>query len=78
MAMRQVMEDVMAKVIEFYVPDSFSKKADYAARSQRGKLVEFPLPKGIQPNSDYARWQGLAYMASFALNVANDHVSGSV
>lgn len=68
----------MAKVIEFYVPDSFSKKVDYAAGNRRGKLIELPLPKGIKTNSDYARRRGLAYMAPFALNVANDHASDSV
>jgi hypothetical protein len=62
------MEDVMAKVIEFYVPHSFSKKANYTARSERGKLIELPPPKEIQPNSDSAQWHGMrpAYIAPFA------------
>jgi hypothetical protein len=51
-----MMEDgCMAKVIEFYVPDSFSKRANHAARSQRGKLIELPSGKEIQPNSDSAQ-----------------------
>ena len=41
--MRQVMEDVMAKVIEFYIPDLFSKKVS-TAQGDRGRLIEFRLP----------------------------------
>ena len=32
----------MAKVMEFYIPDSFPKKANCTARNQRGKVIEFP------------------------------------
>jgi hypothetical protein len=66
----------MAKVIEFYVPDSFSKKNDCAPHSQRGKLIELPSPKGIKTNSDSAQWQ--AYMAPFAVNFANDRAGDNV
>jgi hypothetical protein len=66
----------MAKVIEFYVPDSFSKKTDCAPRSQRGKLIELPSPKGIKTNSDSVQWQ--AYMAPFAVNFANDRAGDNV
>jgi hypothetical protein len=37
------MEDVMAKVIEFYIPDLFSKKVS-TAQSERCKVIEFRLP----------------------------------
>jgi hypothetical protein len=33
----------MAKVIEFYIPDLFSRKVS-TAQGQRGKLIEFRLP----------------------------------
>ena len=33
----------MAKVIEFYIPDLFSKKVS-TAQGERGKLIEFGLP----------------------------------
>ena len=38
-----MMEDVMAKVIEFYIPDLFSKKVS-TAQDERGQLIEFRLP----------------------------------
>jgi hypothetical protein len=42
------MEDVMAKVIEFYIPDLYSKKV-IVAQDERGKVIEFRLPcaKGV-------------------------------
>jgi len=43
--MRQMMEDVMAKVIEFYIPNSFTKKINCIAPNERGKVIEFPSPK---------------------------------
>lgn len=36
----------MAKVIEFYIPDSFSEKANVIAPNERGKVIEFGLPRG--------------------------------
>ena len=33
----------MAKVIEFYIPDLFSKKVS-AAQAERSKVIEFRLP----------------------------------
>jgi hypothetical protein len=56
----------MAKVIGFYVPSSFSKKAPYAARSRRGKVIELPSPEGIQTGSDSAEWQGIWYMCGWS------------
>ena len=56
----------MAKVIEFYVPNSFSKKVNYTASRESGKLIEFPS-KVIQPNSDPAQWQGSGYMCGWEL-----------
>jgi hypothetical protein len=46
MAMRQMMEDVMAKVIKFYIPDSFPKKVSCIARTEPGEVIEFRLPRG--------------------------------
>ena len=69
----------MAKVIEFYVPASFSKKANYTARSERGKLIELPSAKGIQPNSDSVQCgTGPAYIAPFAVNFAHDRAGDTV
>ena len=45
MAMLQMMEDVMANVIAFYIPDSFQKKANHIAPNERGKVIEFRSPK---------------------------------
>jgi len=36
-------EDVMAKVIEFYIPDLLSKKVS-TAQGERSKVIEFRLP----------------------------------
>jgi len=33
---------IMAKVIEFYVPDKFRKKRLWIPAEQRGKVIEFP------------------------------------
>jgi hypothetical protein len=44
-AMPQTMEDVMAKVIEFYIPDSFTKQVKCIAPIERGKVIEFPSSK---------------------------------
>jgi hypothetical protein len=38
------MDDVMAKVIEFYIPVSFVKKVNRIARDERRKVIEFRLP----------------------------------
>jgi hypothetical protein len=35
----------MAKLIEFYVPSSFQKKAKWIPAEQRGQLVEIPVGK---------------------------------
>jgi hypothetical protein len=34
----------MARVVEFYVPQNFKPKRQWAPAEQRGKLVEFPRP----------------------------------
>jgi hypothetical protein len=44
--MRQMMEDVMAKVIEFYIPDCFPKKVSCMARTEPSEVIEFRLPRG--------------------------------
>jgi hypothetical protein len=41
---QQMVEDVMAKVIEFYIPDFFSKKVG-TAQGERGKVIAFRLPQ---------------------------------
>jgi len=33
----------MAKMIEFYIPQSFRKVAKWLPPDERGKLLEFPL-----------------------------------
>jgi hypothetical protein len=77
---RRMMEDVMAKVIKFYIPDSLPKKANYKGRGQLGKLIEFPSSKRNQSSSDSAQWValGLAYIAPFAVNFGNDRAVDSV
>jgi hypothetical protein len=44
--MLQMMEDVMAKVIAFYIPDSFQKRPNHIAPNERGKVIEFRVPRG--------------------------------
>jgi hypothetical protein len=42
-----VMEDIMATVIEFHIPDNFFSKRVYCiARTEAGKVIEFRLPCG--------------------------------
>jgi hypothetical protein len=36
---------VMAKIIQFYVPDGFVKIAKWIPPEQRGKLIPFPGPE---------------------------------
>ena len=36
---------VMAKVIEYYVPDRFPKGTRCIPSEERGKLIQFPTPK---------------------------------
>lgn len=43
MPLRAVMEDVMAQVIEFHIPDFFPRKVSTDC-AERGKLIEFRLP----------------------------------
>ena len=33
----------MARIIEFYIPESFRKLAKWLAPNERGKLLEFPV-----------------------------------
>jgi hypothetical protein len=33
----------MAKIIEFYIPQRFSKVSKWLPPSERGKLLEFPM-----------------------------------
>ena len=35
----------VAKVIEFYIPDNFRKKAAWIPRDQRGEIIPFPAPE---------------------------------
>jgi len=35
----------MAKVIEFYVPETFRKTGKWIPPTQRGKVIQFPLPE---------------------------------
>jgi len=34
----------MAKIIEFYIPDSFRKNGKWVPAEERGKVIEFSLP----------------------------------
>lgn len=34
----------MAKVIEFYIPNKFSKRVKWLPPQQNGKVIEFRLP----------------------------------
>jgi len=34
----------MAKIIEFYIPQSFRKVSKWVPSNERGKLLEFPVP----------------------------------
>lgn len=64
----------MAKVIKFYLPDSLTKKANYTARNERGKLIEFSRARGNGPNSDSAqrRDMGRVYIAPLAVDFSSD------
>jgi hypothetical protein len=67
-----MVEGVMAKVIEFYVSDSLSKKSNYRACKERGKLIEFRSPKRNQANSRPLNGQQcMVYIAPFAANSAS-------
>jgi hypothetical protein len=41
-------DGIMAKVIEFYVPDNFRKKAKWISPEQRGKVIG-PTPDDKTP-----------------------------
>jgi hypothetical protein len=42
-------ELIVAKVIEFYIPSNFHKRARWIPTEQRGKLIEFCLPEKTRP-----------------------------
>jgi hypothetical protein len=67
------MEGIMARVIEFYIPDSLPQKDDYIARNERGTLIEFPTLKRNQPRRNSAQSEGMcaASIASFGVNFAS-------
>jgi hypothetical protein len=68
-----MIEGVMAKVIEFYVSDSLSKKSSSIARKERGRVIEFRSPKTTHANLNSDQWPGMCtvYIASFAANSAD-------
>ena len=37
-----ILEDAMAKVIEFHIPARFHKQMKWIPQAQRGKVLEFP------------------------------------
>jgi hypothetical protein len=43
------MRMVMAKTIEFYVPQNFQKHVRWVPELERGKVIEFPLKKASVP-----------------------------
>lgn len=77
--MRQMVEDVMAKVIEFYVPDSLQKKANVIARRKCGRVIEFRSAEANQPDSHSVEWHstGPAHV-EFAVNFVGDRPGDSV
>jgi hypothetical protein len=42
-------ELIVAKVIEFYIPSNFHKRARWIPTEKRGKLIEFCLPEKTRP-----------------------------
>ena len=77
--MRQMVEDVMAKVIEFYVPDSLQKKANVRARNECGKLIEFRSAKAKQNDSHSVEWHSIGPVhVGFAVNFVGDRPGDSV
>ena len=70
----------MAKVIEFYVPDSLPKKSNFIARKERGKLIEFRSPNRNEANSNSAQWPGMCmvHIAPFASNSASGSTSNAM
>ncbi|HEY4052887.1 MAG TPA: hypothetical protein VGL74_04050 [Terriglobales bacterium] len=43
--MRMGMVTDVAKIIEYYIPESFRKKGGWIPLDQRGKVIEFPAPQ---------------------------------
>jgi hypothetical protein len=35
----------MAKIIEYYIPQTFRKKAGWIPPDQRGEIIQFPAPE---------------------------------
>ena len=70
----------MARVIEFYIPDSLPKRLSCPARKEPGELIEFPSPKRNLPSSDSAQWPGIAvlYIAPFAANSVSDRTGDTM
>jgi hypothetical protein len=49
---------VMAKIIEFYVPQGFQKKVKWVPELQRGKVIEFPLSMTRSTSEESAAVRG--------------------
>lgn len=43
--MRLGVVTTVAKIIAYYIPESFQKKAAWIPPDQRGKIIEFPAPQ---------------------------------
>ena len=43
--MRMGVVTAVAKIIEYYIPESFQKKAAWIPPDQRGKIIQFPAPQ---------------------------------
>ena len=43
--MRLGVVTAVAKIIEYYIPESFRKKAAWIPPDQRGKIIQFPVPE---------------------------------
>jgi len=51
-----IQEFLMAKVIEFYVPNNFRPQVKWAPQSQPGKVIEFRLGTEKSAESDESVW----------------------
>ena len=43
--MRLGVVTAMSKIIEYYIPEKFQKKAEWIPPDQRGKVIQFPAPQ---------------------------------
>ena len=61
----------MAKIIEFYVPNSFRKSERWVPPQQRGKVLEFRTTETKIRAKVAERWHGL--LVSGGISLASKH-----